>query len=267
MNPRLVSQDFLGPESDQIFQSCNAGIIGLGGGGSHVAQQLAHLGVGHFTPIDHDLIELKNLNRLVGGTLEDVKEKRPKVAIAERVIKAVNPAAVVEGCRSRWQEEVVRLRQCTAIIGCVDSFRERDELEKFCRRFVIPYIDIGMDVHKTARGFSIAGQAVLSSPGGICMRCLGIITDARLAEEAARYGDAGPRPQVVWINGVLASLAVGLFAQLVTPWHDTPVASACLEFDGNRHTVETNRMNALRGVRCRHYHDGEVGDPFFRLAT
>ena len=82
------------------------------------------------------------------------------------------------------------------IFGCVDSYRERDELERFTRRFLIPYIDIGMDVHGAEGKFSISGQAVLSSPGGACLWCLGILTQERITREAGTYGKAGSRPQV-----------------------------------------------------------------------
>jgi hypothetical protein len=60
MNPRLVSQSFLGPESDAIFSVAKVGIAGLGGGGSQVAQQLAHVGVGNFVATDDDVIEERN---------------------------------------------------------------------------------------------------------------------------------------------------------------------------------------------------------------
>jgi hypothetical protein len=263
MDPRLVSQSFLGPDSDAILPGIEAGIVGLGGGGSHVAQQLAHVGVGKFVPVDHDIIEEKNLNRLVGGTTADVEAKRAKVEIAERVIKGVNPNAQVEACRMRWQEALPALRRCDVIFGCVDSYRERDELERFTRRFLISYIDLGMDVHKAADGYSLGGQTVLSSPGGPCLRCLGILTEERVAREAGQYGQAGARPQVVWANGVLASLAVGLFVQLLCPWHGAPQASACCEFDGNRHRVETYRMDHISGIRCRHFDAADAGDAFF----
>jgi molybdopterin-synthase adenylyltransferase len=154
------------------------------------------------------------------------------------------------------------LRACHVIIGCVDSYRERDELERFARRFLIAYIDIGMDVHPLDNGLVVGGQVVLSSPGHLCLRCMGIITDARIAEEARPYGAAGGRPQVVWPNGVLASTAIGLLVQLVTPWHPDPVGTAYLEYDGNRHTVQPSNLLALAGRTCRHYPAGEVGDPF-----
>lgn len=260
---RLVSQGFLGPDSDAILAGTKAGIVGGGGGGSHVVQQLAHLGVGKFVPVDHDLVELKNLNRLVGATVEDVKARRSKVEIAERVIKGVNPDAQVTPCRARWQECLDALRGCDVIFGCVDSFRERAELERFARRFLIPYLDIGMDVHKSAGSYSIGGQAILSSPGGPCLWCLGLLTEERLRLEAAQYGSAGSRPQVVWANGVLASLAVGLLVQLLCPWHGTPQLTACCEFDGNSHRVETSRMDYAGELRCSHFKDDELGDLFF----
>jgi molybdopterin-synthase adenylyltransferase len=263
MSDRLVSQSFLGPESDAILDAIEAGIVGLGGGGSHIAQQLAHVGVGKFVPVDHDIVEQKNLNRLVGATSEDVKAGTAKTAIAERGIKSVNPTALVTPRQMKWQEATADLRRCDVIFGCVDSYRERDELERFARRFLIPYIDIGMDVHDAQEGFSLGGQTVLSSPGGPCLWCLGILTQDRIAEEARRYGEAGSRPQVVWANGVLASLAVGLFVQLVCPWHGKAQLTACCEFDGNHHRVETNRLDHAGDIRCGHFKADELGDAFF----
>ena len=65
-------QSFLGSTSEQHLSGLTVGILGLGGGGSHVVQQLAHLGVGGYVIADPDLIDETNLNRLVGGTRADV---------------------------------------------------------------------------------------------------------------------------------------------------------------------------------------------------
>ena len=66
---RLDRQSFLGATSEQKLAGLTMGLVGLGGGGSHVAQQLAHLGIGRFVLVDPDVVEETNLNRLVGGTL------------------------------------------------------------------------------------------------------------------------------------------------------------------------------------------------------
>ena len=82
------------------------------------------------------------------------------------------------------------MRECQITIGCVDSSKGRKELEIGCRRYLVHYIDIGVDVHGTERPV-IGGQVIQSSPGGLCMRCMGFLTDEKLAQEAERYGNVG----------------------------------------------------------------------------
>ncbi|WP_082553698.1 HesA/MoeB/ThiF family protein [Altererythrobacter sp. Root672] len=260
----LDRQSFLGDDSTERLDAFTVGIVGLGGGGSHVAQQLAHIGIGHFVLVDDDVIDESNLNRLVGGTRADVEQSARKVDIAARVILAVNPHARVTRIAQRWQLATDPLKLCDAIFGGVDSVRAKDELEAFCRRLLIPYLDQGMDVHDLDGQFLIAGQVVLSVPGGPCLRCLGVVTEEALDGEGRNYGAAGGKPQVVWPNGVLASTAVGLFLQMVTPWHRTPEQGACLEYDGNTQTVRaSDRMQRLRDRGCPHCPIGDVGDPSF----
>lgn len=261
---QLDRQSFLGPSSSEILANLKVGLVGLGGGGSHVAQQLAHLGIGRYALVDPDIIEETNLNRLVSGLQDDLRVPTPKVRIAERTILGVLPWAKISSSQTRWQEALNELKDCDVVIGGLDSVRAKDELERFCRRFLIPYIDMGMDVHEVGDQYLIAGQVVLSSPGGHCLRCMGIVTEEGLEREGARYGAAGGQPQVIWPNGVLASLAVGLLTQMVTPWHRSPVESAYLEYDGNRNTVSTScRLIALKDRPCLHYASGGTGDPMF----
>ncbi|KFG90844.1 UBA/THIF-type NAD/FAD binding protein [Sphingobium herbicidovorans NBRC 16415] len=260
----LDRQSFLGAGSDKRLGALTIGIVGLGGGGSHIAQQLAHVGIGHFVLVDDDEIDETNLNRLVGGTRIDVDAKARKVDIAERLIRMVNPTAHILTVAQKWQQAVDALSACDLIFGCLDNVRGKDELEGFCRRLLIPYIDQGMDVHAIDEHYLIAGQVVLSVPGGPCLRCLGIVTEEALEEEARNYGAAGGKPQVIWPNGVLASTAVGLFLQLVTPWHRSVVTGAALEYDGNAHSVQaSDRFRRLKGRPCLHRPTDELGDPGF----
>lgn len=263
---RYDRQDFLGPDSDARLRAATIGIVGLGGGGSHVVQQLAHVGIGGFVCVDPDIVEDSNLNRLVGASSVDAREAVEKAAVAERMVRGLVAAPRFLGFARKWQDATEALAECDIIVGGVDSYRERSELEAFCRRMMIPYIDMGMDVHALADQFAIGGQVILSSPGGPCLWCLGILTDARLEQEAQKYGDAGGKPQVVWPNGVLASLAVGLVMQMLTPWMREPLVSAYLEYDGNRQQVATsNRLKAVAEYECRHYGACETGDPLYDI--
>jgi hypothetical protein len=260
----LQRQSFLGTNSETVLCRSKAALVGLGGGGSHVAQQLAHIGLGNFLVIDPDFIEDTNLNRLVGATLEDVRLGTAKVDIAERVIKSVNPAAEVIKRLASWSEVTAELRDVDVIFACVDSIGCRSELESFARRFLIPLIDIGVDVHELNGEFSIGGQVVLSMPDKPCMRCMGLVTDEALAKEAARYGAAGGKPQVVWPNGTLASIAVGSFMKLVTPWETHKPTPLLLEYDGDLQTVAPSNKLAYLSRYCKHFDSmNELGDPFW----
>ena len=290
---RLGRQSFLGSDSDEILAAANVGIVGLGGGGSHVVQQTAHMGVGGYINVDPQTIDETNTNRLIGGTLADVycesggwgivrklvgslsrfvggtldhiDCERSKVGIAERLIRGLNSQARITSMQGRWQDGTTKLRNSDVIVGALDSFTERAELERFARRNLIPYIDIGMDVHGVGdNSFLVSGQVVLSTPGAPCLGCCGIITEQRLKEEAGRYGAAGGRPQVVWSNGVLASTAVGLLAQIVTPWYRNPPDFVYLEYDGNKGTVSRSvYMDTLKECICPHHPPDETGDPMF----
>jgi molybdopterin-synthase adenylyltransferase len=267
---RFARQSFLGLESSQVFRQATVGFVGLGGGGSHCIQQAAHIGIGGYVLADPDRIEKTNTNRLVGGTLEDVRAGADKVSIAERMIRGLVPDARITAVRESWRSGLEGLRLCDVILGGVDSYTEREQLERFARRSLIPYADIGMDVHDCKeKGFLISGQVILSLPGHPCMRCCGFITDERLKQEAERYGAAGARPQVVWPNGVLASTAVGLVVQLLTPWHADPRGFAYLEYDGNRGTVvASSYMRFAQGFKpCPHFPPEERGDPCFDIRS
>ena len=290
---RLDRQSFLGPDSDAVLEVATIGIVGLGGGGSHVVQQAAHMGIGGYVNVDPQTIDETNTNRLIGGTLADVCCKPIKTGIikrlvrglnriiggtldyidceptktglAERLVRGLQPHARIISVRDSWHAGTEQLKTADVIIGALDSFKERDELERFARRYLIPYIDIGMDVHDLGEnGFLVSGQVILSTPGAPCLRCCGFITDGRLKEEAHRYGVAGGRPQVVWSNGVLASTAIGLLAQILTPWYRNPSSFVCLEYDGNKGTVSRSaHMDTLEGRACPHHPPDETGDPMF----
>jgi len=253
---RLRRQSFLGPASDESLASANVGIVGLGGGGSHLAQQLAHVGIGRYVFVDPQTIDDSNTNRLIGGTLDDVTRKTAKVDIAVRIVRGLEPNAEIISVKKEWIEAVDQLRTCDVIIGALDSLVAKDQLESFCRKNLIPYIDMGMTVTALDNAFLISGQVIRSMPGEPCFRCLGFVTAEKLKIDAELYGDAGENPQVVWPNGLLASLAVGLCVDLLTPWCRGE-GLVYLTYDGNRGVVRLSPyVEAVSGIRCPHHPRG-----------
>lgn len=258
---RYNRQSFLGPRAEERIAACTVGIVGLGGGGSHVVQQLAHIGFQRYVIYDDDVVEESNLNRLIGARPVDVQAGTPKLHLAKTTVFSLQPNANVQAFSSKWQANPAPLRECQIVFGCVDSYKGRQELEVACRRYLMHYIDIGMDVHGEEPPV-IGGQVILSSPEGLCMRCMGFLSEEKLAKEAELYGNAGGRPQVVWPNGVLASTAVGLAVDLATDWTRRQRRHAYLVYDGNEATVKEHlALRNLREASCSHFSMNEIGDP------
>lgn len=260
-------QSFLGSDSERILANARVTIVGLGGGGSHIAQQLAHVGFGQIRLIDPQDIDASNLNRLVGATQADVEAQTPKVEISKRTVLGVRPWIDVRAVRKTWQEVPELIADVHILFGCIDGYRQRMYLETAARRYAIPYIDIGMDVAEIGTDqFAVAGQMIMTVPDGPCMKCLGFLTEDRLTREENRYGDAGINPQVVWTNGMLASLAVGAAVRLLTPWSGRGRTYDWLELDGNEQLVTQSEQPkySIHGP-CSHFSSRDLGDPFFSL--
>jgi hypothetical protein len=265
MDNRFSRQGFLGAAGQAAIDQVRVGICGLGGGGSHIATQLAHLGVLDYKLFDADGAEETNLNRTVTLIESDVAAGTLKVEAARRRILEVRSAARVEAMPFQWQDRAETLRTCDVVFGSVDVFSERRDLEATCRRFLIPLIDIGMDVTPVTNGPpAMAGQIILSMPGDACMFCMGFLNEHNLKLEAQRYGAAGDHPQVIWANGILASTAVGVFVDLLTNWSGSLRERVHLVYRGNEGTIRPDNRLPHVPRSCPHYPLDQVGEPRFR---
>lgn len=261
MSDRYTRQTFLGSSAPQFLRAAKVAIIGLGGGGAHVAQQLAYVGLGHIQLYDPDRVDYSNLNRLVGATPDDARLHELKVKVAQRMVLAVNPEAHTEIFASKWQLAASPLREADVVISCLDSYAGRQDIESTARRFLTPLIDIGMDVHLVDGKPHISGQVILSIPEGPCLKCLGFLNDEVLRQEANQYGAAGDRPQVIWTNGVLASVAVGILVDLVTGWRNLQRRGEYLHYDGNTHELSRSPRLEYAPTSCTHFPLEEIGEP------
>ena len=261
MSERSKRQRFLGPESDAALLATKVAVIGCSGGGSHIAQQLAHIGVGTVYLIDPAFTEEKHRHRLIGVSTAAVRRNWPKVAVLGRLMRRVFPVGCVQAHSDKWQSHHEVLRECDLVFSCVDGYTEREEIERYTRRYHVPLIDIGMDVRDVQGGHIICGQVITSMPGGACMRCMGYLSESAMQEEVGRYGAAGDRPQVIWPNGVLASTAVSVAMALLLPWHREAHIWPYLVYDGNTGTVSPSPRLPHVPKMCEHFDvAGSFGD-------
>jgi molybdopterin/thiamine biosynthesis adenylyltransferase len=230
---------------DQIAAT-SAAIVGLGGLGCHVAQQLAYLGVVDFVLVDADRVSTSNLNRLVGAGPADVGA--PKVNAASRTIQAIQPDAKLDAVAATFATDAPssELARADVLFGCVDDDVARLDLVRHASMQALAYVDLATDV--TPAG-EFGGRVVFAKDGERCLSCLGELdqhalaraqmTDEQRAADDKIYGiernvlnDGGPA--VVSVNGVVASLAVTEFMAWRTGLRE-PVGY--LNYRGDRGTV------------------------------
>jgi molybdopterin/thiamine biosynthesis adenylyltransferase len=216
-----------GAEGQAALSGLTVGMVGLGGTGSVVAQQLAYLGVRSFILIDPDCIDETNLNRVVGATITDIG--RPKVKVAERHIKSISPQAQVEAIQdSILHEGCSRHLSHTAdwLWGCTDSHGSRAVLNKIVYQYLVPCIDMGVVIVVGQNGIShVTGRVQQLSPGLPCLLCNGLLdgeavrrdfmSDEDLARDPYFVGRGVPQPSVISLNSIVSSLAVTMFLSSV----------------------------------------------------
>ena len=245
----------------QLLEKSKVGVIGLGGGGSHVVQQLALLGVRTIVAVDHDAIAESNRSRLIGCKPEDVEKKILKVEIMKRLVQESNPSITFKGIAEKFPSEtsVRELKECDILVGCLDTYESRKELQKFAWRYLIPYVDIGLTIqfensalkHAPRR---ISGQVYDLIPGSACLWCAQYLTDERISRESGGLGPTyiqgqqGPA-QVVSFNGVLASQAVSEVLHLITGYSERQRIPNALHFDGINGTVSPVVLESKRNCR------------------
>jgi len=128
-----------GAAGQNVLKSLRVGIVGLGGTGSIVLQELAHLGVTDFLLFDPDVVEESNLNRLIGATPSDVG--LPKVEVAKKWAQHISPNIRVDA----RQESVLKFRTLRTLADtdfvfcCTDSHGSRAVLNQFAYQYFGPH--------------------------------------------------------------------------------------------------------------------------------
>ncbi len=220
-----------GEEGQRTLESLTAAIVGLGGIGSLVAEQLVRAGVGKLILVDFDTVESSNLNRLFGGTSASVGQS--KVRVVANHLTSIRPLGIDAICDSVLKQSILkRLRVADLILGCVDSDLARSVLTRFAYQYLTPLIDLGIRLDARKGGVTAAGGRVsVVGVDGSCLRCSHHINPDRvraeslppaereaLAREGYVMGIDEPTPAVVTLNCAIAGLgataALNLFVNL-----------------------------------------------------
>lgn len=212
-----------GPAIQIALSNLQIGIVGCGGTGSAVAEQLLRLGVRRFTLIDPDRLSDSNVTRVYGSTFSDVGKL--KVEVLGNYLRKVAPEANCRQVASMITSQTAarELPPCDVVFGCTDDNAGRLVLSRLAVYFLIPVFDSGVLLSSDTRGLltGIDGRVTTVIPGQACLVCRDRIDLARAAaelrtpEERKRLENEGyapalgrAEPAVVTFTTAIAAAAV-----------------------------------------------------------
>lgn len=134
----------ISPENQVKIQASTVAVIGCGGLGGYIAEELARLGIGRLILIDGDRIEESNLNRQLFATERLVGTA--KVEAAGKRLRAVNSEVKLELFQDWFKEEKAQTLLTGADVVCdaLDSISARLELERSCHALNLPLVFAGI---------------------------------------------------------------------------------------------------------------------------
>ncbi len=109
-------------------------IIGLGGVGSYTLESLARMGVGNFTIVDYDTVDVSNINRQIYALHSTIGEK--KVDVAKRRVLDISPTTDVNIIDTKITLENIdklMLGSYDYVVDACDSVEIKKELIKLCK--------------------------------------------------------------------------------------------------------------------------------------
>lgn len=132
-------------------------VVGCGGLGGHIIDQLSRIGVGFLRVVDGDVFEFSNLNRQLLSNVALLGVSKAKVAVDH--IAKINPDVSVEAVEAFLTESNVvdLLADCDLVMDALDNIQSRKILATACEQAKIPY------VYGAIQGW--VAQVAISMPG------------------------------------------------------------------------------------------------------
>ena len=191
-------------EGQQRLLDARVFLIGLGGLGSPVAIYLAASGVGHLVLVDHDRVELSNLQRQIAHSTNAIGID--KVASAKQALQALNPDVQVTTFNKVLEADELteQVRLADVVVDASDNFATRFGLNRICVDQKKPLV--------SGAAIRMEGQVTTfraDQPSSPCYRCLYKDMD-ELAETCSETGVLAP------VVGIIGSIQAAETLKVLT---------------------------------------------------
>lgn len=256
-----------GEDLQKLLQQLTIGIVGAGGTGSAVAEQLIRLGVGRIIVADREVLEDSNVTRVYGSRVRDAGDK--KVDILKRHAEEIGLGTVIEELPGNITRRsvIARFRSCDLIFGCTDREAGRSILTTLALYYYIPVFDLGVKIDsEDGTVKSVEGRITTLLPGAACLFCRGRISSDVIAAEILQENDPdeykrrraqgyvpeleGHAPAVIPFTSAVASFAINEFFHRLSGYmgEDRASTEVFLLFDDSR--ISRNSTPPDRECMC-----------------
>jgi len=225
-----------GTEGQGAISRVKVGIIGIGGTGSPVAEQLARLGVSDFVLVDPDKFSPSNLTRVYGTFFGSTKKAKLgaeyKVNLIASYLKKINPKVQIKAINKSVVLSKVahELLDRDILFVCTDEHWGRSVVNQIAYQYLIPAINLGVRISSDNGEISHAiGVIDILYPDKACLWCKQFLRSERIRAESMpprerrnlkRDGYVEdvdtPTPSVVSFTSSVSSQAVSLFIHIFT---------------------------------------------------
>lgn len=266
-----------GSDIQRLLSRLRIGIVGVGGTGSCVVEQLVRLGVGTLVISDGETFESSNVNRVYGSRAVD--DTVAKIKIAQRLAADIGLGTKVELVDKpiTYQSALKRFRDCDIVFGCTDDELGRSLLNTFAIYYYVPVFDMGVKIDSQDGVIrSIQGRVTTLMNGAACLHCRGRISAERIAaqakweadpESAQALADEGylpelgdPAPAVVAFTTAIAASAVTEFLHRLTGFMGPDRESTEVLHLIDQTSVRTNKLAAQHDCFCADRYNWGRGD-------
>ena len=162
MEPRYVRNiPALTAEEGALLRKKRVLVVGCGGLGGHIIDQLARIGVGFLRVVDGDVFEPSNLNRQLLSRIPLLGTSKAKAAADH--VSEVNPDVSVEFVEDFMTEQNVQdlLEDCDVVLDALDNIPSRRLLAAACKKAGIPYVYGAISGWIAQAGISMPGDDLI----------------------------------------------------------------------------------------------------------
>ena len=253
-----------GGEIQEVLSDLHVAVVGCGGTGSAVIEQLVRLGVRRLRLFDPDTLTPSNLARVYGSFPEDIG--KPKVDVSAAHVSRIAPDAevITEQAKVTLEATAKLLLDADVVFGCTDDNAGRLVLSRIASYLLTPVIDCGV-LLSSGRGGQldgIYGRVTILAPGAACLVCRNRIDLQRAAaemlapDEYQRLADegyapalAGVEPAVVAFTTQVAAAAVSELLERLIHYGPEPVPTEVL-LRAHEREMSTNDQDPRDGHYC-----------------